>query len=151
MDKSLSGGKLINVTQYGNRLPTPVPPSRLDVTKEMARMKAEKDSLNAMEKVSPNPLYKKEDKKKAPTKKAQAKVTPDALKNMTQEELDELLASFAGSGDQSIMDLMKSATQSANQDTALADLMDKYSSSLSTPEFSFRDTQSFRAPGFFQG
>lgn len=143
----LSGGKLLSVTEYGKRLPAPQPPSRLSVAKEMKRMETEKDNLNAMEKVAPNPLYPEKDKKK----KAKAKLTPAKLGDMTQEELDELLASFAGSGEESMMDMMKSATQGNPQDTAMQDLLDKYASSLSTPEFSFRDTQSFRAPGFFQG
>lgn len=149
MDKSLNGGKLVNVTQYGNRLPVPQAPSRLSVAKEEARMKAEKDSLNAMEKASPNPLYPEKDKKK---KKTQAKITPDALKNMTQEELDEILSEFAGSKKNPITELMQSSTQPQEQDQAMQDMLDKFATKLSAPQFGeFQAPTSYRFPGFFQG
>jgi len=135
----ISGETPLFATKYNNRLPMPQPPARLSVPKEKKGM--------GVENVAPNPLDPKKDKKK----NAKAKLTPDKLGNMTQEELDEFLASFVGSEEESMMDLMKSATQGNAQDKAMQDLLDKYASSLSTPKFSFRDTQSFRAPGFFQG
>jgi len=149
MDNTSSGGKLLNITQYGNRLPAPKAPSRLSVAKEETRMEAEKDSLNAMEKVSPNPLYQEKDKKK---KKTQAKLTPDALKNMTQEELDEILSEFAGSKKNPITELMQSSTQTQSQDQAMQDMLDKFASKLSTSQFNkFQAPTSYRFPGFFQG
>lgn len=148
MDNTSSGGKLLNITQYGNRLPAPKAPSRLSVAKEEARMEAEKDSLNAMEKISPNPLYQ-DKKKKGKTK---AKLTPEKLGNMSQEELDELLSMFAQSGDETMLESMRSATQPASSESALQDLMDKYASSLSTPKIGFDDPSGgYRSPGFFQG
>lgn len=148
MDKSLSGGKLVNVTQYGNRLPAPKAPSRLSVAKEEARMEAEKDNLNAMEKISPNPLY--QDKKKKG--KAKAKLTPEKLGNMSQEELDELLSMFAQSGNEPMLESMRSATQTTSSESALQDLIDKYASSLSIPKVGFDDPSGgYRSPGFFQG
>jgi len=137
----LSGGKLVSVTQYGKRLPAPQPPSRLSVAKEMKRMETEKDNLNAMEKVSPNPL----------NKKTKAKLTPDKLGSLTQDELDELLASIAGAQD-SEMEAIQKMTQPNPQDKAMQDILDKFASSLASPQFSsFRAPSSYQSPGFFQG
>jgi hypothetical protein len=123
------------VPQTAGRLPVPQTAGRLPVPQTAGRL--------------PVPTSNNTSTKKK--KKAKGDLTPDKLKDMTQEELDELLASFAGSGEESILDQMKSATQGNDQNAAMQDLLDKYASSLATPEFSFRDTQTFRAPGFFNG
>lgn len=142
----LGSTSLLGVTEYGNRLPIPAGPSRLSVEKEMKRMEAEKDSLNAMEKTEPNPLYK--DKKA----KAKSKLTVSQLKNMTQEELDELLASLAKSEAEQDLDIIRSMAETKPQEEAGQSLLDKYAEKLSAPKFEgFRAPTTYRSPGFFQG
>ena len=143
MDPKTDAGKLIKVTEYGKRLPLPAAPSRLKVKDEMRRMQTETDNLNAAEKVEPNPLYK--NKKRS---KTSASITTEDIKNMTQEELDELLKSFVNAGD-SELDVIKNMTKPNPQEEAMSGILEKFAATLATPKFGSVQTPGYRFPGYF--
>jgi len=144
MDIKPNGGGLINVTEYGNRLPVPSAPSKLSVQKEMQRMKTEIDNLNAADKINPNPVYDKKTKGKKPLKTG-------SLKDLSKEEIEELIAAFIEGGEdpqtKAIQDLMRPIQQEGTTNN----LFDKYAENLVMPEFGTAQTPAYRFPGFFNG
>ena len=155
MEKS-NAAKLIKVTEYGKRLPPPAPPSRLAVQKEMARMETERQNLNAMEKIAPNPLYEKKSKDKKLQEKDKKSLKTgmlnDLFKDLSKEDIEKLITAFAESGadpkTKAIQDMLRSG-QSTN---AGEDIFEKYSNKMAIPRFDdLRTPPSYRFPGFFQG
>jgi len=124
MDKKSNAAKLIKATQYGKKMPPPVQPTEFSVKKEMKRMETETQNLNNAEKISPNPLYKKE--------KPRASLGFDSLKDMNPEELDELLKLLA--------DTKKTETE---------DVLSQFVSKMTPIQFNPVQAPAYRFPGYF--
>ncbi|NBX75252.1 MAG: hypothetical protein EBQ92_01700 [Proteobacteria bacterium] len=127
MDIKSTGGKLINVTEYGKKMPPVAPPAELAIKKENKRMATEMQNLNNAEKIAPNPLFDK--KQKAP-KPLGAK----GLKDLTKDELDELLKLLANT-----------------EETDTEDVLGKFAANLEVPRFGSVQSPAYRFPGFFNG
>lgn len=127
MDKKSNAAKLIKVTEYGKKMPPPAPPTELSVKKEKQRMETEMQNLNNAEKIVPNPLF---DKKQKPTKPISAK----GLKDLTKDELDELIKLLA-----------------STEETDTEDVLGKFAANMDTPRFGPVESPAYRFPGFFNG
>jgi len=148
-----NAAKLIGVTELGKMLPPPAPPSRLAVQKEMDRMETERQNLNAMEKIAPNPLYEEKSKdKKLPKKDKKSLKTGmlnDLFKDLSKEDIEKLITAFAESG----ADPKTKAIQDMVQGGQAADnIFDRYANNLALPSFeSYQTPTPYRFPGFFNG
>lgn len=155
MEKS-NAAKLIKVTEYGKRLPPPTPPSRMAVQKEMDRMEIERQNLNAMERIAPNPLYAKPENPKPAAKKKFQGIMPEDLKGMTQEEIQALLDEInkiknpAKNEDKKVSDILKKFSMSGQDEgeDAMSSMLNDYADELSTPQIRFETPSEYRFPGF---
>ena len=127
MDKKSNAAKLIKVTEYGKKMPPPVQPTEFSVKKEMKRMETETQNLNNAEKIVPNPLFDKKQKTAKP-------ISAKGLKDLTKDELDELLKLLA-----------------STEETDTEDVLGKFAANMDTPKFGSVESPAYRFPGFFNG